>query len=199
MRASPHRETSLVHLYLARHGRTAWNAAGRFQGCVDVTLDDVGRAQAASLARSLEGRIDAVFASDLRRASETARIVSELLAIPLVSLEPDLRERGYGVFEGLTRAECIARFPDAWRERERERNFPPPGGEPHAEVITRMRRGLSRAVEAMRGRHQRALVVGHGSSLRMFLELLSEEPLTGLDNLEYREVLHDGRAFRLLR
>lgn len=199
MRASPHSGPSVLHLYLARHGRTAWNAAGRFQGCVDIALDDVGRAQAATLARSLAGRLDAVFASDLRRASETARIVSEALAIPLLSLEPDLRERGYGVFEGLTRAECVARFPDAWRARERHRNLPPPGGEPHAEVVARMGRGLTRVVEAMRGLHQRALIVGHGSSLRMFLELLSEEPVRGLDNLEYREVLHDGRAFRLLR
>ena len=207
---------SSIQLYLARHGRTHWNQLGRFQGHTDVPLDEVGRAQASALADELRGRVEAVITSDLRRASETARIVADTLGIPLLAEDPDLRERGYGVFEGLTRTECMERFPEAWAARERERDHEPPGGEPRAQVLARMQRGLARAVatlhahpphapvarhlstdpHAPHGRH--TLIVGHGSSLRMFLELLTRAPVVSIANMEYREVRHDGRGFQLV-
>jgi broad specificity phosphatase PhoE len=190
--------SSPIRLYLARHGRTAWNHARRFQGRTDVPLDDVGRAQALALAEVLRGRIEAVIGSDLSRASATARIIADALQLPLLGLDPDLRERGYGVFEGLTREDCIAQHPVAWAEREGNRNFLAPGGELHADVVARMQRGLERAVACLRGRHESALVVGHGSSLRMFLEVLSGHPEGPLGNMEFREVLHDGVRFALV-
>lgn len=162
-----------------------------------MPLDEVGREQAHAFAHVLRGRVEAVIASDLCRASETARIIAEALELPLLALDPDLRERGYGVFEGLTRDECIARHPDAWAARNGNPNFIAPGGEPHASVLERMRRGLERSVALLRGRHENALVVSHGSSLRMFLETLSGRPETPLGNLEFREVLHDGTRFEL--
>jgi broad specificity phosphatase PhoE len=186
-----------IRLYLARHGRTAWNHARRFQGLTDVPLDDVGRAQALALADVLRGRIEAVIGSDLLRASETARIIANALELPLLALDPDLRERGYGIFEGLTREECVAHHPLEWAEREVNRNFLAPGGETHAAVVARMQRGLERAVASLIGRYESALVVGHGSSLRMFLEVVSGHAEASLDNLEFREVLHDGVGFAL--
>ena len=187
-----------THLYLARHGRTPWNELGRFQGHADIPLDDVGRAQAVSLAKGLVGRVEAVFSSDQRRAGETGRIVADTLRIPLLAVDADLRERGYGVFEGLTRAECIARYPDAWAQRELDRNFAPPGGELHGVVVARMQRALLRAVESMRGRYASGLVVGHGSSLRMFIELLTAEPVASIANMEYREVEFADGVFTLI-
>jgi broad specificity phosphatase PhoE len=188
---------SPVRLYLARHGRTEWNQVRRFQGLTDVPLDEVGRAQARALADLLRGRVEAVIGSDLLRASESARIVSEVLEVPLLGLDPDLRERGYGVFEGLTREDCIARYPVEWAAREGNRNFLAPGGELPAVVVERMQRGLERAVALLRGRHESALVVGHGSAMRMFIELLSGQPEQPLGNTEFREVLHDGIRFAL--
>lgn len=187
-----------LHLYLARHGRTQWNEQGRFQGHADVPLDDVGRAQAGALAEALRGRVEAVISSDLRRASQTARIVADALGIPVLGEDPDLRERGYGVFEGLTGDECLQRFPDAWAARERERNHEPPGGEPRAQVLARMQRGLERAVATLMPHHQRALVVSHGSSLRMFLEVLTGGAVVSIANMEYRQVRHDGSGFVLV-
>jgi len=184
-----------IRLYLARHGRTPWNEVGRFQGRTDVPLDPVGRSQAAELAELLRGRIEAVVSSDLLRARESAQIVCEVLGVPLLALDPDLRERGYGVFEGLTRHECMQKHPEIWAARERDRNYQPPGGEPHALVVERMQRGLMNAVERLAGRHRTALVIGHGSALRMFLEGLSPRPVGSIGNMEYREVLHDGRRF----
>jgi broad specificity phosphatase PhoE len=186
-----------IRLYLVRHGRTAWNQAGRFQGHSDIPLDEVGRAQAMLLARTLRGKIQAVITSDLLRASQTARIVADGLAIPLLAADPDLRERGYGVFEGLTREECIERYPLVWAAREGDRNYEPPGGEQRALVLARMQRGLARAVELLRGRHDSALLVGHGSSLRIFIEVLTGEPVDSIGNMEFRELLHDANGFSL--
>jgi broad specificity phosphatase PhoE len=185
-------------LYLARHGRTHWNELGRFQGHTDVPLDDVGRAQARTLVDELRGRIEAVITSDLQRASETARIVADALRIPLLAQDPELRERGYGVFEGLTREECALRFPEAWAARERERNHEPPGGEPRTEVIARMQRALTRAASTLAPQYRSALIVSHGSSLRMFLEALTAAPVVSIANLEYRQVRYDGTTFALL-
>jgi len=184
-----------TRLYLARHGRTPWNEVGRFQGRTDVPLDSVGRSQAAALAELMRGRIEVVVASDLMRASESAQIVCQLLALPLLALDPDLRERGYGVFEGLTGHECRQRHPEVWAAREKDRNFEPPGGEARTQVVERMQRALSRVVEGVRGKHRNALVIGHGSSLRMFLEVLTAGPVQSIGNMEYREVLHDGKRF----
>jgi len=184
-----------IRLYLTRHGRTTWNHVGRFQGHTDIPLDEVGRAQSAELAEKLRGEVDAVIASDLLRASQTAGIVAEALAIPLLGLDADLRERGYGIFEGLTRDECIQRHPAIWAARGDNRNFEPPGSEPCAVVNARMLRGLTRAVSAFRGRHERLLVVGHGSALRMFVESITGTPVLPFSNLQYREVVHDGTQF----
>lgn len=184
-----------IRLYLTRHGRTTWNHVGRFQGHTDIPLDEVGRAQSAELAEKLRGEVDAVIASDLLRASETARIVAEALAIPMLGLDADLRERGYGIFEGLTSEECIQRHPAIWAARGDNRNFEPPGSEPAAAVKARMLRGLTRAVSAFRGRHERLLVVGHGSALRMFVESITGESVLPFGNLQYREVVHDGTQF----
>jgi broad specificity phosphatase PhoE len=190
---------SRIHLYLTRHGRTHWNELGRFQGHTDVPLDAVGRAQARALAQTLVGRIDAVITSDLLRASETAQIVAHALSLAPPTLDADLRERGYGVFEGLTPEECAARFPEHWAERLRVRDHEPPGGEPRAQVVARMQRALERAVVMLRAAGRaHALVVSHGSCLRMFIETLSRQPVISIANLESREVVHGADGFQLV-
>jgi broad specificity phosphatase PhoE len=136
-----------------------------------------------------------VLASDLSRATETAQIVADALNLKLLALEPDLRERGYGKFEGLTADECAAQFPEIWNVPGRDRNFVPPGGEPVEDVAVRVTRGLLRCIERLHGQHQSALVVSHGTALRVFLEQLTGERVSSLANLEYREVEHDGVRF----
>lgn len=186
------------HLFLARHGRTSWNELGRWQGLTDVPLDDVGRAQALALADVLRGRVDAIVTSDLLRARETAQIIAFALSVPLLAADPDLRERGYGVFEGLTREQCAERYPDVWAARELDRNADVPGSESRTRVLARMQRALTGAAALLRERSQRGLIIGHGSAIRMFLETLTRGPVASLQNLEYREVRHDHEGFRLL-
>jgi broad specificity phosphatase PhoE len=108
-------------LLVARHGRTAWNLAGRYQGHADPDLDDEGRSQAARLAAELTGRVaERLVASDLRRARDTAAPLAEALGTAVL-VDKRLREVDVGAWEGLTAEEAAERFPDeyaAWRAGE---------------------------------------------------------------------------------
>jgi broad specificity phosphatase PhoE len=109
-------------LLLVRHGETDWNADGLLQGHTDRPLSDFGRRQARQLAEELEGEpFDAIYASDLARARETAEIAGERLGLPIV-LDPDLREKDWGSWEGLTaverdRVEFVGESTEAHQER----------------------------------------------------------------------------------
>lgn len=118
-----------TRVILVRHGETAWNVDGRIQGHLDIPLNDHGRWQAQQVARSLADRpLDAVYASDLRRARETAQAIATAHHLPL-DFDPGLRERIFGQFEGHTFQEIDAAWPDAaQRWRHRDPDFAPPGG-----------------------------------------------------------------------
>jgi broad specificity phosphatase PhoE len=157
-------------VYLARHGETDWNRAGRWQGWTDIPLNETGESQAAVLAHALRERgIVRVVASDLSRARRTAEIVASTLELAIdVELDAGLRERGFGLFEGLTREECAERYPDAWNSYRADAVLPP-GTEPHDVVKERMRRAVRRAVELGSSEDGAILVVTHGSALRTFV------------------------------
>jgi broad specificity phosphatase PhoE len=156
-------------LYLARHGETDWNALGKLQGANDVPLNDRGRAQAKALGLALANEgIVRVMASDLARAKETVEIAAASLGIADVALDRDLRERGFGPFEGLTRVECEARFPDHWLAWQTS-NAVPPGGELTPLVVARMKSALHRAFD----RGGPMLVVSHGGAMRLTLNELT--------------------------
>jgi broad specificity phosphatase PhoE len=136
-------------LLLVRHGETDWNADGRLQGQTDRPLNDFGRRQAQQLAADLEGeKLEAIYSSDLARARETAEIVGERLALTVV-LDPDLREKDWGTWEGLTAA-----------ERDRV-EFVGESTRAHQE---RTLRALRRIAERHPGHD--VLVVTHGGSMR---------------------------------
>ena len=159
-------------IYLARHGETPWNSEGRWQGRTDIALSDIGRQQAAALAARLARlgeSLDHVRTSDLSRARETAEIVARALGLPEPVIDPRLRERGFGVFEGLTREECVARYPAEWTRYEQDRRLHPPGGEPQEDVAARFALAIDEAVAAEQLRSDSLLVVAHGGALRAFL------------------------------
>lgn len=140
----------MTTLLLVRHGETDWNAEGRLQGHTDRPLSDYGRRQARRLAEELEGEgLEAIYSSDLARAHETAEIVGERLGLP-ISLEPALREKDWGSWEGLDAV-----------ERDRV-EFVGESTEAHQE---RMLRALRRIAELHPG-NGRVLVVTHGGSMR---------------------------------
>ena len=117
-------------LVAMRHGRTAWNADGRFQGHTDVPLDDVGREQARGLAALLAADLlDLAVASDLQRARETATIALAGRG-PALALDGRWRELNFGTWEGLAWPQIVARQPElAERSSAQPAFYTPRGGE----------------------------------------------------------------------
>jgi probable phosphoglycerate mutase len=129
-----------------RHGQTAWNAKRRFQGQLDIPLDDVGREQAARAAALLASfSPSAILCSDLIRARETARPLADLTGLP-VATDPRLREIDVGAWQGLTFEEVSERYPAEaadWRDGGEGRRG---GGETLVEVGAR---GVAAVGEAL--------------------------------------------------
>ena len=170
-------------VFLARHGETHWNLAGRWQGHTDIPLSDAGRDQARALAASLAGRgIVDVHASDLARATETAKIVAELLGIAALTVDARLRERGFGCFEGFTRDECAERHPEAWASYLADRRSTPPGGEPQPDVAARVVAAMTEIARAPRAAGEATLVVSHGGTLRTFIHEVTGAAPPPLEN-----------------
>src|SRR5512143_229699 len=102
-----------TRICIIRHGETDWNVERRIQGHTDIPLNETGRAQALAMAfNAAHQRFDASYSSDLSRARETAQALAQREGHE-VKLLPQLRERHFGLFQGMTAAEAAARFPDA--------------------------------------------------------------------------------------
>jgi 2,3-bisphosphoglycerate-dependent phosphoglycerate mutase len=169
-------------LLLVRHGETDWNAAGRLQGQTDQPLSDFGRTQARRLADELENEnLAAIYSSDLSRARETAEVVGERLGLRVV-LDPDLREKDWGTWEGLTAV-----------ERDRV-EFVGESTEAHQERILRALRKISE-------RHPgdgRVLVVTHGGSMRRVQTAALGMALPVVENCGRWLCAYESGAFRAL-
>lgn len=158
----PAAETELI---LIRHGVTAWNRERRFQGQIDIELDDEGHRQAARTAHRLRGEpVSAIYSSDLGRAWQTAMPIGQVLGLA-IEREPGLRERRYGSFEGRTHDELQQVHADAYRRwAAREPDFElPGGGESLAGFAVRVEAVLHRLVR--RHPRQRIVAVTHGGVL----------------------------------
>jgi broad specificity phosphatase PhoE len=167
-------------LILARHGETDWNRDGRFQGHSDTSLNERGREQARALAEDVDG-VEVIYSSDLRRAVETAEIVAERVGLR-VNVDPRLRERSFGAWEGLTRTEIEASFRedfDRWRTGD---GFGARDAETHEALAARIEAFLADVLE--RHPDETVLVITHGGSIRVVQAVAG-----GLDYLRDRRSL----------
>lgn len=158
----------MTRLFLIRHGQTIWNHISRYQGHSDIELSDTGRKQAELLAQRLSKvKVTAIYASDLKRAYETA----EILAIPhriQVKTRPDLREINFGVWEGLTFQEIQEKYSDlADRWYQHPAILRIPQGETFEEVKERSYREILKLVEAHD--NETIIVVAHGGTIRCII------------------------------
>jgi broad specificity phosphatase PhoE len=129
---------STLRLLLARHGEVLANRELRYVGSSDEPLADSGLVQAESLAAALAPLpVRAVYSSPLSRARETGGKIAAARRVPL-RLEPRLREQSFGDWEGLTRAEVLGRDGERLLRWEADLATAPPGGEPLADVQTRV-------------------------------------------------------------
>lgn len=189
-------------LVLVRHGQTDSNAAGRFQGQLDIPLNRIGRSQADAVAdRLVRLRAARVVTSDLLRAMSTAEVIAAASGLP-ITVDPRLREIDVGSWEGRTSAEVAAENPwfedalHAGRDFRRSET-----GETAEEAGERVA-GVLRELAAAHPR-ETTIVVGHGLALRvglaLFLGLGMEASfvLSGLWNCSWTILEHNQR-WRLL-
>ncbi len=170
----------MTTLLLVRHGETDWNRERRWQGWADPPLNETGREQARALAEELRGApFDAVYASDLRRAAETAEVLAGPHDVPVV-LDAGLREIDVGSWSGLTHAEIAERFPDGER----------PDGESREQHVERVLAAVERIARAHPG--ERVLVVTHGGTLRALHGHTRDEPYHPAGNCAVLEVHFRG-------
>jgi probable phosphoglycerate mutase len=156
-------------ILLIRHGETAWNAVRRLQGHIDIPLNEEGERQAGALAQALASeRIDAIVSSDLQRAMQTAQAVAGHANGAALQVDAQLRERCYGVFEGMLYADIERQYPAdyaLWQARDVDAVMPP--GERVAESFRQFYQrsvdGISRWAERHPG--QTIAIVAHGGVL----------------------------------
>ena len=162
-----------AELWLVRHGETEWSRNGRHTGTTDLDLTEKGVEVACTLKdRLADMSFDMVLTSPLTRARRTA----DLAGFGDAEVDSDLCEWGYGDYEGVTTAEIRKTVPNwtVW-------THPTPGGETAAEVTDR----LDRVLAKVRAKAGRALVFGHGHSLRALAARWIEQPVD------------EGRFFKL--
>lgn len=165
-----------TRLCIVRHGETDWNVERRIQGHTDVPLNATGRAQALAMSfNAAHHRFDAIYSSDLTRAMETARYVAEREGEGVRALR-DLRERHYGIFQGLTATEAAGRHPAAhayYAARDLDYDFD--NGESLRAFAARVLHGLDWLARHHVG--QTILAVSHSGVLDVLYRQATGRPL----------------------
>ena len=195
-------DAQLTRVVAIRHGETVWNAEMRMQGQLDTALSERGRWQAQRAAEVLAGDgIEAIFASDLARAFDTAQALATRHGLPIVT-DTGLRERSFGIFQGFTYAEIDARWPaEAARWRRHDPDFGPDQGEILREFSARAVAACTRIAASQAGRS--IAIVTHGGVLDCLYRAASGIALGAprswqLGNAAINRLLYTPRGFTLV-
>jgi probable phosphoglycerate mutase len=189
-----------ARVVLWRHGRTAFNVEQRFQGRSEISLDDVGVRQVGQAAKAI-ARLQptVIVTSPLLRARQTADALAEIVGVQPLS-DPRFAERSYGNWEGLTRSEIVARWPDdfeAWKRGDDP--SVESGVEPRAEAARRASQGIEEYFHDMGD--GTLVVVSHGGTISACVcALLGQDAahwhgVRGMENAHWTVMRHnDGRV-----
>ena len=191
-----------TRIIAVRHGETAWNVDTRLQGHLDIALNTTGIWQAGRVAQALaDESVDAVYASDLLRAWQTANAIAHATSSPLAA-HRGLRERSFGEFEGKTYAEIETTWPEAaqlWRKREP--HWAPPGGE----SLSTMRERILTTATALAQQHigGQIVQVAHGGVMDILYRLATGQELQAprswnLGNAAINRLLWTPEGFTLV-
>ena len=179
-------------IYLIRHGEVEFNRKNAYVGSTDLPLNDHGRHQAELLADYLEDKqISAVYASDLKRAYETAEIIAGRIGLQVHAL-PELRELDYGDWEGVPEADAPKLYPDIFREwRKNPVEIRVPGGETVGELRDRAYPAFCRIIEQVSAAN--LVIVAHKTTNRVLLCCL-----LGVDPNDYRQIGQGNSAINVI-
>jgi probable phosphoglycerate mutase len=195
----------MTEILLIRHGETEWNAIRRLQGHLDIALNAEGERQATALGQALRDEpLDVIIASDLQRAMQTAQAI----ALPrgmAVAVDPGLRERCYGAFEGVLYSEIAGRFPEAyaaWQARDVDARFP--DGERKTETLREFHERAISTITRLASLYpdKKIALVTHGGVLECAyraaqgIGLLSARDFDIL-NASINRIVWDGTALRV--
>jgi len=194
----------MTSLIVIRHGETDWNRQHRFQGQIDVPLNETGLLQADRLAQRLADEpIDVLLASDLLRARQTAQRLADVQQRTL-HIEPLWREQGFGLLEGLDLATIGQQHAELWAQWVRhDADYALPGGaESNVSFHARVMRALQSALAAHAG--ARVAVVTHGGVLDMLWRQAQGLPLSGprgceIPNTGINRLRWDGQRLHVER
>ncbi|MDD0838963.1 histidine phosphatase family protein [Curvibacter sp. HBC61] len=192
----------VTRIIAIRHGETAWNVDTRIQGQLDIPLNDTGQWQARRVGQALAGEaVQAIYASDLARAWQTAAQVAEHTGLS-VTPHLGLRERGFGEFEGKTFAEIEAHLPEQARLwRTRDPVFAPDGGE--SLIVFRQRVVDTAAELAARHPGEQIVLVAHGGVMDILYRAATGQELQAprtwaLGNAAINRLLWTPQGFTLV-
>jgi probable phosphoglycerate mutase len=195
-------DAGFTRIILIRHGETDWNVGTRIQGETDIPLNARGRAQAQRLAQALaEEELHHVVTSDLSRAHETGAPLAQVTGAVL-RRDRSLRERAFGIFEGLSFEEIEQRHPEgAERWRRRDPDFGPEGGETLQAFYDRCVSAAQRVAAAHLG--ESIALVAHGGVLdclyRAATRLALQAPRTWqVPNASINRLLWSPEGFTLV-
>lgn len=164
----------MTNIYLIRHGTTDSNKSGKFQGTLDTPLNELGLAQAEKLGERFQNvKLDAVYASNLSRAIQTAEVIARVAGLHPIIM-PELAEINLGKMEGKTaaeNAEIYGEIVDALKSNPA--GFCAPDGESARDVYDRMRDAIGKIVEQNPGKD--IAVVSHGYAIQMYMHFASGE------------------------
>lgn len=166
----------MTQIFLVRHVETVWNAENRIQGHLDSPLTDLGIAQAEALAEYFKSqRFAAFYSSDLGRACETTRYISEKNGLPFSTM-PCLRERNFGILQGALKKELTVKFPEVYR---RYKTYEPDYVIPEGESIKQSSERCIKCLEELAQKHvdERILIVAHSGVLVSLLKHTMDIPI----------------------
>lgn len=177
--------------YLFRHGETVWNVQGIIKGYMDDSKNmftEAGHAHMKAVADILsETGIQAIFASDLHRTSETARYISERLELPLF-FSPRFRCMNSGIFQGMSIKEFMQKEEVQAAFTDHDRAFP--GGESINQLVERFCGGLKEIRDTCS--YDKVLVISHGASISNVFSKINHSPFKSID---YCVLKTDGEHF----
>lgn len=161
----------MSRLYLVRHGETEWNVSNRFQGQKDIPLSNKGKQQAEQLSKRLSyENIDCIYASDLSRAYETAKVIGLHKKLD-IHICKSLREIHFGEWEGHTAEELKFKFKDTYINfHHAPHQSPFPGEGSYEQVLLRVKTGLTQIMN--KEKNKNILIVSHSGVLKAMIVAL---------------------------
>lgn len=171
-------------IYLARHGESIWNTLKIVQGQKDVPLTDKGKLQAKLLGQRLaKENIDIIYTSDLSRAYETAKIISEVVNVEVVIMK-EFREINFGIWEGLSKEDLLDRYKEEYELWLSEpEKLAVEGAETLLELQQRTIGGINKIINSKDNKYNNILVVSHGAAIKALILGLLDISLSNYKNL----------------